>query len=434
MKNKRMQVATDLAWLSAGDIGAKVRSGNLEPQAVVAVHLARIQRLDKKLHGYVHVDTEAQAGARGPLAGATVAVKDTQPVRGMPWTYGSPKWAGRIADRDAEPVSRAREAGAGILGKTNTPELAAAVGTVNELFPATENPWKAGVTPGGSSGGSAAVVAAGLATVAMGDDMGGSIRIPSSCCGVVGLRPQPGRVPHEIPDPTRLSVRGPIARSVADVRLLLEVMSAEPAPLVRRRPLRIALADSSTFGVDRFCQAAVERAAGSLELAGHRIKHVPWQPEQVAAAYRIVRPVTLTGYPGRLNEFSEGIRPMIQRGRKISGAEFYAAMRSGVAAASWLNELLAGEYDAILTPTLGALPMPIPEVPTFLGDGWDRYTQFVLPVSFAGLPAISIPAGRERNLPIGVQLICRHEWRLLSIAEELEQTQSFGFEPPPTYI
>ena len=191
----------------------------------VAEHLARIERLDPKVHAFIHVDPAARAG-EGPLAGLTLGVKDTQPVAGMPWTYGSVKFRDRVADADAIPVARARAAGAAVLGKTNLPELAASVGTVNELFPATENPWRPGWSPGGSSGGSGAAVAAGLCSAAFGDDMGGSIRIPASCCGVVGLRPSPGRVPTELPDPTRLSVRGPLAASVAGVRLLFSVMAA----------------------------------------------------------------------------------------------------------------------------------------------------------------------------------------------------------------
>jgi len=220
-----------------------------------------------RVHAFIYLDPEARGGP-GPLAGTTLGVKDTQPVAGMPLTYGSHKWHDRVATEDAIPVARARAAGAAVIGKTNLPELAAAVGTTNELFPPTHNPWREGFTPGGSSGGSGAAVGAGLCTFAFGDDMGGSIRIPASCCGVVGLRPSPGRVPTELPDPTRLSVRGPLARSVADARRLFEVMIAEPAARVDSRRLRIGLVEESPIGMDPAVRAAVQRAGDALRAAG----------------------------------------------------------------------------------------------------------------------------------------------------------------------
>src|SRR5215471_19459508 len=220
-----------VAWLTATEITAAVRAGHLDRQDVVDCHLDRIRRLDPRLGAFVHVSDSASAGG-GPLGAVTIGVKDTQPVAGMPWTYGSGRWRYRIAESDAIVVANARAAGAAIVGKTNTPELGASVGTVNELFPPTQNPWKAGWTPGGSSGGSSAAVAAGLCTIAFGDDMGGSIRIPASCCGIAGLRPSQGLVPTELADPVALSCRGPLARAVADLRLALGVMidAAVPAP------------------------------------------------------------------------------------------------------------------------------------------------------------------------------------------------------------
>ena len=167
------------AWLTVEEIAREVGAGALDPQAVVDAHLDAIERLDPRIHAYVYVDRQAQAG-RGANAGVTLAVKDSQPVAGMPWTYGTATWRDRRADSDAVPVARARAVGMTILGKTNLPELAASIGTTNTLFPATQNPWRQGITPGGSSGGSAAAVAAGMATVAMGEGMGRSGRIPAS--------------------------------------------------------------------------------------------------------------------------------------------------------------------------------------------------------------------------------------------------------------
>src|SRR2546423_5123159 len=168
-----------------------------DPQAVVAAHLEAIDRHDGRIHAYIYVDHNARS-----TSGVTLAVKDSQPVAGMPYTYATPSWRDRIAEEDAVPVARARAAGMAVLGKTNIPELAAAIGTTNTLFPATQNPWREGITPGGSSGGTAAAAAARLCTVALGCDTGGSIRLPASCCGAVRPPPPPPPPPTDAGDAT----------------------------------------------------------------------------------------------------------------------------------------------------------------------------------------------------------------------------------------
>jgi amidase len=425
---------TDTGWLTATEVQGQVRRGEVSAQHAVDVQLDRIQRLDPRVHAYVHVDRHARAG-QGPMAGVTISVKDTDPVRGQPWTAGSPRWRDRIAGHDSLQVRAARERGASILGKVNTPELAAAVGTVNTLFPPTENPWRPGYTPGGSSGGGGAAVAAGLCAISFGGDMGGSIRIPSSCCGVFGLRPSPYRVPSEEPEVTRLTVRGPLARSVNDLRMAFELMVGEVAPEPLRRPLSIVAVDHSPVAVDTECAAAMERAVEALTAAGHHVvRGGRWEPAPVAEAYRVVRPVTMAVVPGEASEYGPAVSAMIEEGRRTSGHEFLSALQGGVAAAAFVVEQLAG-HDLLLTPTLGSLPMPIDEVPAFLQPGWDSYTQFVLPVSFAGLPAISVPAGLAGGLPVGIQLIGRfaREWPLLDVADQLSRQPGFGFRQPPGF-
>jgi amidase len=427
-----MHPDNDLAWLTATEIVARVRDGRLDPQAVVQAHLERIRRVDPGLGAYVHVDDNALAGA-GPIAGVTLAVKDTQPVAGMPWTWGSRRWRDRVATEDAIPVARMRAAGATVLGKTNLPELAASVGTVNELFPPTHNPWRRGWTPGGSSGGSGAAVAAGLCVIAFGDDMGGSVRIPSSCCGVAGLRTSPGLVPDELPSPIRLSSRGPLARSVADLRLALAVMTGRRAPApTTPTPGRIAVVTASALDVHPACRAAAERAAGALEAAGHRVTEATWDPLPVAHAYQVVRPASVSTMPGEPDEYGPAAGRLIAQGRALTAREYLEAHTAGLTAARLVTRLL-DDHDAVLTPTLGLLPMPIADVPPFLEDAWTSYTQFVLPVSFAGTPAVSVPAGEHDGLPIGVQLVgaYREEWALLDLAEQLERADGFGFRRPP---
>jgi amidase len=408
----------------------------LDSGPVVAAHLDAIDRFDSRIHAYVYVDRNAH-GSAGALNGVTLAVKDNLPVAGMPWTEGSAVWRDRVPDADTVAVARARAAGAAILGKTNLPELAAAVGTTNAIFPATNNPWRAGITPGGSSGGSAAAVAAGMATVGMGTDMGGSIRIPASCCGVVGLRPSPDRVPSEIVDPAGLSVVAPLGRTVAGVRLLFSVM-AQDAPELRpmTKGLRIGVADKTALGMDGACADACRRAADALESAGHRVERVEWESEAVAAGYGVVRRASMASFPADPQLFAPGIRKLVEQGRALSALDYFQAFESATAAAYTVvtKPLLAG-FDFLLTPTLGLVPMPIEDVPPFLSEPYGRYIQFVLPVSFAHTPAISIPAGLHDGLPVGVQLVARpgREWMLLGLAEQLEAMPGFGFQPPPGF-
>ena len=427
-------VREDIGWLTATEVRRLVGEGALSPQEVVACHLQRIERLDARTHAFVHVDRDARAG-EGPLAGVTIGVKDTDPVAGMPWTSGSRRWRDRVADQDSLATAAARRLGAAILGKLNTPELAAAVSTFNELFPPTENPWRDGFTPGGSSGGSGAAVAAGLCTIAFGGDMGGSIRVPSACCGVLGLRPSPFRVPTEVPEGTRLAVRGPLARSAADLRLAFELMSGLPAPPPSTDRLRVLVVDRSPVPVDDACAAARDRAAEALAAAGHRVSRGGrWDPLPVAHAYQRVRPVTMATVPGEPDEYGAAVREAISQGRRTPAAEFLAALETGIQAAAPVLEQLA-DHDVLLTPTLGRLPMPIPEVPAFLSETWSSYTQFVLPVSFAGAPAVSVPAGLHDGLPVGIQLAGRwqQEWPLLDLAAELAEREGFGFQRPPAF-
>jgi len=424
------------AWLSTSEIVNQVSTHELDSQAVVRAHLDAIDRLDSQVHAYVHVDRNARA-AGGAMSGITLAVKDNLPVQGMPWTDGSAVWADRIPDHDTVPVARTRAAGAAVLGKTNLPELAAAVGTTNAVFPPTHNPWRIGITPGGSSGGSAAAVSAGMATVGMGTDMGGSIRIPASCCGIVGLRPSPDRVPSEIVDPAGLSVIAPLGRSVADVKLLYSVM-AEPAPYLAPMTsgMRIGFVDTTALGMDAACADACRRAAAALESLGHRVERIAWESEAVATGYGVVRRASMASFPADPQLFAPGIRKLVEQGRALSALDYFQAFESATAAAyaAVVTPLLTG-FDFLLTPTLGLAPMAIEEVPPFLSEPYGRYIQFVLPVSFAHTPAISIPAGLHDGLPVGVQLVARsgQEWPLMSLAEQLEARPGFGFQRPPGF-
>jgi Asp-tRNA(Asn)/Glu-tRNA(Gln) amidotransferase A subunit family amidase len=428
-------VIETIRWLSAEEAMRKVRAGELKPQDVVQAHLDAIDRFDSRLHAYIYVDGHARSSV-GPMAGVTLGVKDSQPVKGMPFTFATPSWRDRIADEDSVPVARAKSSGMAILGKTNLPELAASIGTTNTLFPPTHNPWRQGITPGGSSGGSAAAVAAGMATVAFGDDMGGSVRIPSSCCGIVGLRPTPDRIPCEIVDAAGLSSRGAMGRTVADVRHLFSVASGTKAPAAGAsgRRFRIGVPDMTPLGVDAGAEEACRRAAKALELAGHEIDEIPWDPNPVAQGYAIVRRASMASFPADTSTMGPGIRQLAEQGRALTAMDYFHAFDSATQTANRTVAIpLQTRFDFLLTPTLGLKPMPIEKAPAFLGDEWSRYIQFVLPVSFARVAAISIPAGLHDGLPVGVQLVGQYarEYELLDFAEELEATPGFGFQRPP---
>lgn len=427
-----------VAWLSAGEIGTQVRNGSLDRQAVVDAMLARIDRLEHRVHSYVHVAPQLST-LTGLLAGVPIAVKDTQPVAGMRWTSGSLKWRDRVADRDAIPVERARRAGATILGKTNTPELASSPSTINNLFPATENPWRAGFTPGGSSGGSAAAVAAGLCTIAIGDDYGGSVRLPAACCGVLGYRPTPGDLPEEIQDVPHINSLGPIARSVADLRLAFEVMAAVRLERQPIRALRIGLVlrSSGEFVLDDGVRKATRRAADALQRNGHSLEEIDWDPLPCLKAYHIVRRVSFGAIEGEPHEYGSFVAARMTEGREFSGVTYFRTVQDGVVAArKLLLDRIEEGFDAFLTPTLAFLPMPIDRVPAFFSEQWNSQNQFLLPVSFSGLPSVSIPAGQHGGLPTAVQIVGRHrhDAELLDLAEQLERTPGFGFTRPPHLV
>jgi Asp-tRNA(Asn)/Glu-tRNA(Gln) amidotransferase A subunit family amidase len=270
----------------------------------------------------------------------------------------------------------------------------------------------------------------------MGTDMGGSIRIPASCCGVVGLRPSPDRIPTEIADPAGLSVVGPIGRNVADVRLLYSVMASARPPEAsdRSSTFRIGVADSTSLGIEPACSDACRAAGDALESAGHRVERIKWESEQVAAGYGVVRRASMASFPADPEKFAPGIRRLVEQGRALSALDYFQAFESATASAyRVVVEPLLAEFDFLLTPTLGLVPMPIEAVPPFLSEPYGRYIQFALPVSFAHTPAVSVPAGLHEGLPLGVQLVGRsgEEWELLALAEQLEAMPGFGFNRPP---
>jgi amidase len=441
--------------------------------------LSAISAREPAINAFTHVAVaEARAvaaeigpGDSRPFAGVPIAIKDNRAVAGMPLTGGSNLFGDFVAPADAYLVTRLRRAGFVIVGKTALPEM----GIMSVCEPArhgpTSNPWDLGRTPGGSSGGSAAAVAAGMVPLAHGNDGGGSIRIPAACCGLVGLKAARGRVSVG-PDSGQsfLVSDGVLSRTVSDTAAVLDVLAgyelgdanwAPPPPAgdswaaaARRDPpagLKIGLALNPALeseALDPICAEAVNRAAGLLDGLGHRVEEVtmPWS------------------LPGLLEDFTAAFGPLIAMGvaagGQIAGRE---PMPEDVEALTWvlydqarnLNSLqylaaqsrlerLARElvsfssaFDLILTPALAQRPPRTGEIHGRGPDPWDHYrrsgafTPYTAIVNVTGQPAISLPLYvADDGLPVAVQLIGppAREDLLLSVAGQLERAHPWQQE------
>ena len=423
----------------------RVRDGEATSVELVEQALERIELLDGRLGAFVVVfgeralaaagerDAERRRGAvRGPLHGVPVAVKDLIDVAGEVTAAGSPKLAGNLAAADAEVVARLRAAGAVVVGKTRTHEFAYGVTT-----PGTANPWDLGRIAGGSSGGSAAAVAAGMVAGALGSDTAGSIRIPSACCGVAGLKPTWGRVPATGVWPLSWSCDhvGPIATSVADVALLDRVMAGDPAGPGHGPPAgppRIGRLVTDDLGpVDPAVTAVVDELCRRLEAAGATVDEVtlPLKAARGAVA-AIVLAEAAAAHADLLAEtgedgYSQAMLTMIRLGRSALAAEYLAGLRYRGRFVTEVEGLLAGR-DALLLPTLPCTA-PATGQRTVTLAGTEVGVQAALtrlpgPFNCSGSPVLSLPAGQVGGLPVGVSLVGRigGDRDLLTVAARAE--------------
>ena len=410
-----------------------VREGEASSGELVERALERIGELDGRVGAFVLVLAErarAEAGERdterwrggttGPLHGVPVAVKDLIDVAGEVTGAGSPKLAGNLAGRDAEVVARLRAAGAVVVGKTRTHEFAYGVVT-----PGTVNPWDPGRIAGGSSGGSAAAVAAGLVPGAVGSDTAGSIRIPASCCGIVGLKPTWGRVPATGVWPLSWSCDhvGPMAATVADVALLDQVLAAEPpgtdggVPPAPPDPPRIGRIIGDDLGpVDPAVTATVDELCRRLEAAGATLDEVvlPMGAARGSVATVVLAEAAaaharLLGETGEAG-YSRAMLAMMRIGRSALAGEYLTGLRYRGRFVAEVEGLLAGR-DALVLPTL---PCPAPPAGerTVTIAGTQVGVQAALtrlpgPFNCSGSPVVSLPAGLAGRLPVGVSLVGR---------------------------
>ena len=440
---------TGSAWATA----ARIRSGELAAVDVTAAALDRIAGLDPGLNAVTVVTAqtalEQAAGVdrgerSGPLAGVPITVKDHIWVRGLPATNGSRALAGFVPAEDCACVTRLVDAGAIIVAKTNNPEFCYRGVTSNELWGETRNPRDPGRTPGGSSGGAAASVASGMVPLAIGTDGGGSIRIPSAFCGVMGLKPTFGLIP-KMPGfrgwPT-LSVTGPIAADVRDLALAATVM-AGPSPLdplsypspsgdylgALDEPawsgLRVAFsADLGFAELDPDVRAAfgraIDRIADSIAGSGAGRGAVLaeacpapqdpsplWDPVALAEGFASEGPL-LAEHPDLVGADAAAI---IRAGQRMSAAGYLDAQEARARyAASWLG--FFGDYDVLLTPAMPVTAFELGRLGprTINGravpESFDAWCALALPANLAGLPAVSVPIGPGRDgLPAGLQIM-----------------------------
>jgi amidase len=443
----------------------------------VQASLASIEALNGELNAFIHLDAEGalaaadevEPGDERPFAGVPIAIKDGAPVKGLPMTAGSDLFGDFVPQHDAFVVRRIREAGFVIVGKTNLPEFGILPVTEPRRFGPTRNPWDAGRTPGGSSGGAAAAVAAGMVPIAHGSDGGGSIRIPAACCGLVGLKSSRMRISRgpEVGDDF-LVQDGVLTRTVGETAELLDLLAgyetgdsnwapppSEPfATAASREPGRLrvgfALAPPIDAPLDPEAERAVREAADLLAALGHDVDEVdpPWAGEDLLPVFTKVfcSGIAMATYFGGMvsgrepsEELVEPLSWEIWRGvNEYSGLDYPLAK---LRLEAHTREVVAiwNDHDVLLTPTLAERPVPIGYIDACSDDPWEdfrrsgRFTPFTAIFNVTGQPAISLPLFHgDDGLPLAVQLAGgpAREDVLLSLGSQIEAARPWADRRP----
>jgi amidase len=458
----------ELAFASAVEQARLIRDGEVSSTELVQLSLDRIARIDPELNSFVTVcGEEALAAAQeldstqgdGPFRGVPLGVKDLAATKGIRTTYSSHAYADNVPDFDTAVVRRIRDAGFVIVGKTNTPEFGTVAFTESDLNGATRNPWNTELTPGGSSGGAAAAVAAGLVPLAHGTDGGGSIRIPASCCGLFGLKPSRGRVSSApFGSLEGLSTAGPIARTVEDAAALLDVLAgyeagdpwwAPPperpfAETTAEPPPRLRVAVTTTppveTPVDRECLVAVSATAELLAELGHDVREEtpPWREPSLFETFITVWQVGPALYPIDDTRMTRLNRELVASAHATSAADYARAVAQLQVLARRIVSFWS-DADVVVTPTLAMPPVPI---------GWQEavegaierlfrntaFTPFTAIANLTGLPAMTLPLHwTAEGLPVGVQVIGppAGDALLLSLAAQVEAARPWRGRRPP---
>jgi len=431
---------------TAAEIATAVRSGALTARSATQHALQRIEQRDGPLGAFQRVRAvaslhEADAvdarpdKATLPLAGVPIAIKDNIPVAGEPMRLGSSGSDPAPQRADHEIVRRLRAAGAVVVGLTRVPELCVFAATDSD-FGITRNPWDLTRTPGGSSGGAAAAVAAGMVAAAHGNDGMGSIRIPSACCGLVGIKPGLGVVPAELGNGSwfDMAENGPLTTTVEDGALLLSVMAGRPelAKIDKAASARIAVSTKAPLPatpVDAHWVAGARETAVLLRGAGHTVHDADPPYGQVSGGSEIVRWVAGTELDARLLTDRARMNARTRRHAAAGRLVLRAGLPRNAGRERWRRraEAFFAGFDVLLTPTLAQPPIPAAAwaQKDWLANIWSNthYAPFAAHWNLAGWPAMAVPAGLHPNgTPLSVQLVARPggEALLLSIAAQLE--------------
>lgn len=466
--------------LSATEQAEALRRREVSPRELVSHYLERVERHGAELGAFVTVTADRaleladRAGERlreggdlPPLLGVPTAIKDLNLQAGVPVKFGSVVMEDFVSPVDDHVVTLLEAAGLISLGKTNTPEFGLPCYTEPEVAPPARTPHAPERSAGGSSGGAGAAVAAGLVPFAQGSDGAGSIRIPASACGLVGLKTSRGRVSGGpvMADVAGLSVNGPLARTVADAAAMLDAIAgpmpgdpywapplppgrsyleAARAPVGRLRIGRYATPVVPGAEVSAESQAAYEEASKLLESLGHEVEDcaAPFGAEMIPV-FETIWSVGAAAIPvpeGREAELRPLTRWLRERGRAVSGAEALEALASAQLTAR-SAVVAAGAYDAVLTPSLAREPALVGELrdderPEADFEAQKRFTPFTAPVNMTGQPAVSLPLHwTDEGIPLGVQLVGRPagEAALLALAAQLEAARPWRHHLPPCW-
>ena len=462
----------DLADRPASELARLVRSREISPVEVIEDCLARVERYNPAVNAIVTLNPRALEEADelerrllrgdevGLLAGLPVGIKDVTPVAGLRTTYGSTLYRDHVATEDALVVQRLRAAGAIVLGKTNCPEFAAGGATFNDVFGRTRNPWDPTRTAGGSTGGGAAGLATGMIALAEGTDLGGSLRIPASFCGVVGLRPSVGLVPTYPADWLwdTLQVEGSIARTAEDVALMLQAVSGPSplSPLAQPRDgrnfvaavgrgvspdLRVAYCrDVAGIGIDPEIEKVCASAVRGLRDVGITVEDIELDLSFARQPFLALRGLWFVAqmFPrlDMLDHFGRNVAGNIRAGLETTTRDLGAAEAARTKIWQRFRDLFR-TFDHLLTPCMAVPPFPVeqnyPE--TVAGKKMETYVDWIAPtfvLSLTGLPVVSVPCGRDpEGLPVGLQIVGRPqgEEAVLALASQVQRRHPIGRPP-----
>lgn len=464
-----MKQNVELSLLPASEQRRLLAKRAISPAELVQACMERVHRLNPRLNAIVTLNEDALKDARmlerrsgkdsvlPPLFGLPVGIKDVTPVANLRTTFGSPLFADHVPREDALVVRRLRHAGAIILGKTNCPEFAAGGHTWNDVFGVTRNPWNPDLSPGGSTGGGAAGLATGMISLAEGTDLGGSLRIPASFCGLVGLRPSAGLAPT-YPSAylwDSFQVTGPMARTAEDVALMLQAISGPDASSPISQPshgrdfvaavqngqpkgLKVAYCkDIAGIGIDPEVESVCRKAAFEMQQAGAVVEEIDLdlafmrKPFLAFRGYWFV--AQLYEHLDKTEEFGVNVRNNIKLGLSVTPEELGEAESARARLWHIFRDFFA-TYDLLLTPCMAVPPFPVeqnyPE--TIAGRKMETYIDWIAPtfvLSMTSLPVASAPAGLDASgLPVGMQIVGPQlgEETVLAFARAFQEANSVG--------